>query len=291
MQRWSAICALVLSAACSESSSEPAGAAAAGAAGGGGASGGAAGSAGSAGAPSRWQPAPATSWQWQLSGSIDTSVDVAMYDVDLFDAPQSVIDELVAAGRIVVCYFSAGSHEDWRPDAGEFSPGDIGNPLDGWPGEHWLDVRSASVRAVMRQRLDLAVSKRCHGVEPDNVDGYANDSGFPLSEQDQLSYDRFLALEAHARGLSVGLKNSLELVSTLEPDFDWALNEECLSYAECSLLAPFVGAGKAVFHVEYVDQPSQGAAKQSAVCGQPTLAGFSTLIKTWDLDAWRLACP
>ena len=214
-----------------------------------------------------------------------------MYDIDLFDTPNATIASLQAAGRVVICYFSAGSREDWRPDAGQFASSDYGKPLDSWPGETWLDVRSANVRTIMQARLDLAVSKGCDGVEPDNVDGYSNDTGFPLKKSDQLDYNRFLAAGAHARGLSVGLKNSVELVGDLEPDFDWALNEECLSYNECSEVAPFINAGKAVFHVEYVDNSSQGQGKASSVCGDSTIGGFSTLIKTWDLDAWRIACP
>ena len=227
----------------------------------------------------------------KLTGSIDTSVDATMFDIDLVDAQQSVIDALHAKGRVVVCYFSAGSREDWRPDAKDFKAGDYGKGLAGWPGENWLDVRSANVRAVMQKRLDLAVSKKCDGVEPDNVDGYANDSGFPLTKANQIDYNKFLASESHSRGLSVGLKNSVELVTDLLPHFDWALNEECLSYSECTTLAPFIKANKAVFHVEYVDKSSQGAAKKSSVCGKSSIAGFSTLIKTWDLDAWRLSCP
>ena len=59
-----------------------------------------------------WQPLPGTSWQWQLQNSIDTSFDVQMYDIDLFDAPQATIDTLKADGRKIICYFSAGSYED-----------------------------------------------------------------------------------------------------------------------------------------------------------------------------------
>src|SRR5262245_15557289 len=55
-----------------------------------------------------WAPHPGTSWQWQLQGTIDTSYNVEMYDIDLFDVPQSTIDGLHAAGRRVICYFSAG---------------------------------------------------------------------------------------------------------------------------------------------------------------------------------------
>ena len=87
--------------------------------------------------PEVWQPAPVTTWQIQLShnDAIDTSFDVAMYDIDLFDAPQAVIDALHAEGRVVICYFSAGSFEDWRPDVDAFPPEVIGAAYEGWPGE------------------------------------------------------------------------------------------------------------------------------------------------------------
>ena len=242
------------------------------------------------GAGDVWQAAPGTTWQWQLTETIDTSIEVQMYDIDLFEAPQETIDALHAAGRAVICYFSAGSREDWRPDAAEFPTEDVGSALDGWPGESWIDVTSDAIRAIMTARLDLAAGKGCDGVEPDNVDGYANDNGLGLTAADQLDYDAFLADEAHARGLSVGLKNDLDQVGDLEPLFDWALNEECLSYDECDLLAPFLAAGKAVFHVEYVDAEADGPAKIDEICGDPAIAGFSTLVKTWDLNAFRLAC-
>ena len=68
-----------------------------------------------------WKPKPGTTWQWQLSGdTIDTSYDVHMYDVDLFDTPQKTIDELHKDGRIVICYVDVGTWENWRPDADEF---------------------------------------------------------------------------------------------------------------------------------------------------------------------------
>ncbi len=238
-----------------------------------------------------WQPEPGTGWHWQLIGTIDTSLDVAMIDLDLFDTPQATIDALHENGRVVICYFSAGSREEWREDADALSGAAVGEPLEGWAGERWLDVRAQSVRDVMRARLERAASKGCDGVEPDNVDVASNDSGFTLSYEDGLDYLRFLADEAHARGLSVGLKNALEYIPDVQADFDWALNEECLSYDECGELAPFLAAGKAVFHTEYVDEASEGPGRRDEVCAEPSRAGFSTLIKTWDLDAFSLACP
>ena len=135
----------------------------------------------------------------------------------------------------------------------------------------------------MSARLDLAVQKNCAGVEPDNVDGYANDTGFPLSEADQLAYNTWLAGQAHSRGLSVGLKNDLGQIGDLLPSFDWALNEECFTYSECELLSPFVAAGKAVFGVEYELDPAD-------FCPQANALDFDFLKKNWELDAWRLAC-
>jgi hypothetical protein len=235
-------------------------------------------------AVSIWQPAPGTSWQWQLSGDLDTSFDVQMYDIDLFDAPSATITQLQAAGRAVICYFSAGSWEDWRPDAGDFSEALLGEPLEGWPGERWLDIRQLDQLApLMAARLDLAQAKGCDGVEPDNVDGYANDTGFPLSAAHQLAFNRWLAAQAHARGLSVGLKNDLEQVPDLLADFDWALNEECFTYDECQALLPFVQAGKAVFGVEYDLATDQ-------FCPQANALNFDFLKKHWELDAWRQAC-
>jgi hypothetical protein len=135
----------------------------------------------------------------------------------------------------------------------------------------------------MESRLDLAVQKGCDGVEPDNVDGYTNDTGFPLSYEDQLTFNIWLANEAHARELSVGLKNDLEQIQELLPYFDWALNEQCFQYEECEQLVPFIQSGKAVFGVEYELQPGD-------FCPQANAMNFDFLKKHIQLDAWRVAC-
>lgn len=242
-------------------------------------------SAGGGGTGGVWRPRPGTSWQWQLTGTIDASINAQMYDVDLFTTPQSVIDALHGRGRVVICYFSAGSYEPGRPDSAQFPAAVKGKVMDGWPDERWLDIRAASVRALMTARLDRARAKKCDGVEPDNVDGFDNSTGFPLTAAQQLDYNRFLAREAHARGLSIGLKNDLAQVPSLVGDFDWALNEECFQYSECGTLAPFLNAGKAVFQVEY-----GGAALAARVCTDANRRNFDTLIKDLDLSAFRISC-
>ncbi|MCA9658406.1 MAG: endo alpha-1,4 polygalactosaminidase, partial [Myxococcales bacterium] len=121
----------------------------------------------SGGQPGLWCPEPGLSWQWQIDGQpIDTSVDVAMYDIDLFEVTDAELSILKADGRAIVCYFSAGSHEEWRPDADAFPPAAIGEPLDGWPGERWLDVRDPTVRELQAARIEYAAARGCDGVEP-----------------------------------------------------------------------------------------------------------------------------
>ena len=224
------------------------------------------------------------SWHWQLQGDLNTGYDVDLYDIDLFDTDTQIIDDLKAQGRLVICYFSAGSWEDWRDDADDFEQAALGNPLDGWPGEKWLDVRASSLEAVMEARLDLAAEKGCDGVEPDNVDGYANDSGFPLSGNDQLAYNRFLASAAHERGLLIGLKNDLDQISELVAAFDFAVNEECYEYDECERLTPFIEAGKPVLHAEYAEALVNDSEARALFCDEMVALGLSSMVLPLELD-------
>ncbi|XP_064611811.1 uncharacterized protein LOC135475801 [Liolophura sinensis] len=238
-----------------------------------------------------WRPTPGTTWQWQITQTINTSLNVDMYDIDLYEATASDIATLKAAGKIVICYFSAGSAEDFRADYSQFPAATLGSILSGYPDEKWVDIRDSTIRQIMMARLDYAQSRGCDGVEPDNMDAYDNNNGLGLTPAHQLDYNKFISREAHKRGLSVGLKNDLAQVNELVDYFDWALNEECLDYTECPDLQPFLDQNKAVFHVEYVNYEWQGNAKKATVCsssGRPS--GFSTLIKLWDLDSWRLVC-
>ena len=207
-----------------------------------------------------------------------------MYDIDLFDSDAAVVEALQAQGRKVVCYMNAGGWEDWRADAAQFPKKVIGANLDNWEGERWLDIRRIEVLApVMEARMDSCKGKGFDGIEPDNVDGYLNDTGFPLTYEDQLRYNIWLAKAAHERGLSIGLKNDMDQIADLLPHFDWALNEQCFEYDECETLLPFINAGKPVFNVEYELETGE-------FCQTAKALGFSSMRKNWSLDAWREPC-
>jgi hypothetical protein len=234
-----------------------------------------------------WAPAPGATWQWQLDGEVDLTVDAQVYDLDLFDTAADQVQALHDAGRRAVCYLDAGTSESWRPDARAFPGGVLGRSDDGWSGERWLDIRQIDrIAPIMDARLDLCRDKGFDGVEADNVDGYQNDTGFPLTSQDQLAYNRWLAGEAHQRGLSIGLKNDPDQVADLVGNFDWALAEECFYGGWCAAETPFVQAGKGVFAAEYVED----GVDTDAFCAASAQLGLSGIIKHRDLDAWRQSC-
>ncbi|MFD8955035.1 endo alpha-1,4 polygalactosaminidase [Streptomyces xanthophaeus] len=231
----------------------------------------------------RWQPRPGTGWQWQLTGKLDTSVDVPVYDVDGFTTTKEQVSALRKAGRRTICYLSTGAWEDFRPDADAF-PKDMLGRGNGWEGERWLDIRRLTeLEPLMAKRIDMCRDKGFDAVEPDNMDAYRNTSGFPLTAGDQLAYNRLVAKLAHDRGLAVGLKNDLDQIPELVGDFDFAVNEQCAEYRECERLTPFIEAGKAVFHVEY-ELPA------SRFCAHARELKLSSLEKKYELGAWRKAC-
>ncbi len=236
-----------------------------------------------------WTPIPGLSWQWQLQDDFDDSIKARVYDLDLFDTPAETIATLKATGHRVICYFNAGAWENWRDDASDFSEAVKGNALSGYADEKWLDIRDIeALKTVMQARLDLAVNKECDAVEPDNIDGYTNNTGFALTANDQIHYNLWLSNQANARGLSIGLKNDVGQISTLEPFFDWALNEQCLEFNECDTLQPFIAANKAVFGVEYLT--ADNIPDTSAVCITTDAKKYSWLIKKPELDSWVDSC-
>src|SRR3954452_2740978 len=118
-------------------------------------------------AASWWRPKVGISWQWQLSGKIDTSVNASVFDVDMFETPKSTVTALHNKGRKVICYVSIGSAEKGRPDYNKFPASILGKKLNGWPNERWVDIRKIDVlQRIWAARLDQCKAKGFDGVEP-----------------------------------------------------------------------------------------------------------------------------
>ncbi len=248
-----------------------------------------------------WKPAMNTPWQWMIDHPLDLNnakdmglVDpngIALsappplvYDIDGFMNSKATVDSLHTKGKKVICYLDVGAYETYRPDAYRFPASVIGNPDQGWNGSYWLDIRRTDILGpIMRDRMQMCKDKGFDAIEPDEIDGYSNSSGFPLTYQDQINYNKFIADMAHSMGMSIGLKGDIDQVKDLWPYFDWTLNEECFQYGECGLLQPFISAGKAVFQVEY--QTSTGA-----FCSTANSMNFNAMKMPLSLNGGRWPC-
>ena len=240
-----------------------------------------------AAAAGHWHPPVHLSWQWELSKPPAAPyLQVGMYDVDGQETPARTVRALHRRQVRVSCYLSAGSWERWRPDARRYPKALLGTPLDGWPGERWLDVRHlrGALARILRARLDVCARKGFDAVEPDNVDGYLQKTGFAIHARDQLAFNRWLAREAHRRGMAIFLKNDPDQAAKLEPSFDGALVEQCVQYRECHRFRPFARAHKPVLDVEY-------RGRMRTICRLTKPLGVSAMRKRLQLDRPRTACP
>lgn len=208
------------------------------------------GSGGSTGG-SRWAPPRSLTWYLQLQGAINDNESVAAYDIDGFENTAAEVSTLHAQGKHAVCYIDVGTAENFRPDYSSFPASVLGNS-DGWAGEQWLDVRQLStLEPIMSARFEMCREKGFDAVDPDNMDGYENDTGFPITAQEQLTYDEWVATEVHSLGMAVFQKNDSAQVKELEPYFDGEIAEQCNEYHECADFQPYLTAGKPVIDIEY----------------------------------------
>ena len=214
-----------------------------------------------------WQPRASDNlaWQWQLQGEIDTTFDVDVYNIDLA-VPVEKVQTLKARDIKVICYFSAGTVEYFRPDSDQFADTIVGEQYEDLTDERWLDYSNFQEFApVMEARMDTCKAKGFDAIEMDNVDAHNYETrdengnvvsigtNFGIKLEHSIAYIQWLASEAHQRGLSVGLKNAEEMAADVVADVDWMLTEDCYVDAWCHEATVFVENNKPVFMTEYVD--------------------------------------
>jgi hypothetical protein len=182
-----------------------------------------------------WHPGPQTGpWQWELQGKFQLTPGADVYDID---AEESTVGDVRAIHRHrdkAICYIDVGSWEEFRKDKNEFPESVLGNRYEGFPNERWLDIAHFQKFApIMEARIETCAKKRFDAVEPDNIAGYENNTGFPLTAAEQLRYNRWIAHQVHKRGMAVALKNDPKQARQLVGDFDFAIVEECFQFEEC----------------------------------------------------------
>lgn len=239
-------------------------------------------------------------WQWQLTEVVDTTFDVDVYNVDI-ETPKSTIDLLKARGIKVICYFSAGTVEHFRDDATQFPSEVIGEPYEDIPDENWIDFGNiAAIAPIMLARMDTCASKGFDAIETDNVDAFNYETvdvngnvtntgtNFNITLQQSIDYIRWLANEAHNRGLSIGLKNAEAMAPDVVDDVDWMLTEDCYVDNWCDDARIFIDNNKPVFMTEYDDLlPDFGPA-----CALANDYGFTAIWRDSSLGTeLYYACP
>ncbi|OXA59060.1 uncharacterized protein LOC110844223 [Folsomia candida] len=212
----------------------------------------------------------------------NTAADVVFVD---YDMEESDIRRFLGAGKVVICYVNVGAWEDWRSDAELFPESVLGNDYDGWPGERWLDIRNTDViLPLMRNRYRIAAAKGCQGIDPDNMNGWSVDTGFPISYENQLVYNRYVSAEARVLGMLAGLKNDNEQASDLIDAVDFAVLEQCAAYDECFYFDGFISSGKPVFAVEYTDSYDETSFRRE-VCPLVEETKMSFILKNYNLHS------
>lgn len=239
--------------------------------------------------PEIWRPRPGDQLQIQFSGDeIELLEGIDIYDIDGFDATEAVVKKIHKSGARVLCYINAGAWEDWRPDAGNYPKGIIGKDYSGWPGEKWLDIRALNnLEPILSARMESCRQKGFDGIEPDNLDGYQNDTGFTLTEKDQLEFNRLLVKLAHEKGLSIGLKNDPDQMDLLVELFDFAIVEDCFQFNWCDSTLPFTRMNKPIFAIEYTDNVDS----ITDLCPLAYELGLTLILKNRELDLFRESCP
>jgi hypothetical protein len=219
--------------------------------------------AGGADAATWWHPPQQLTWYWQLTGTPKIEPVMAI-DIDGFGNGAGEVQTLHAVGQRAICYIDVGTAENWRPDYGKFPPSVMGSS-NGWPGENWLNVADLStLEPIMTARFQMCQAAGYDAVEPDNMDGYENSTGFSITAAQQLTYDEWIANEVHSLGMAVFQKNDSDQASTLQPYFDGVIDEQCNQYAECSAYNSYLSAGKPVLNAEYSGGTSFCAADNAA---------------------------
>jgi hypothetical protein len=235
-------------------------------------------------APGVWQPGTGSlPWQWELDHTLDTTNAADMgtgdltytganaaaplvYDIDGFDNDATQVSALHGLGKKVICYIEVGAAENYRPDYAQFPTSALGKAIDGYPQEKYLDIGNATVLTVIEARVAMCSQKGFDGIEPDIDDSYTDDTGFTITESDNVTYLVTLSEYAHSLGIAWGLKNGgdggmpTEFVGDMLAHIDFAVVEEPFFLMTIGYFYPTLySAGKAMFVAEYTNDTSSAS--------------------------------
>jgi hypothetical protein len=234
----------------------------------------------------------------QIEGLPTPPPKVDYLEIDGFESTKEQVDAIKAQGTKAICYISAGTAEDFRPDFAEFKkiPNTIGNAYPNFEGDYFINTNHwRDFFPVMKKRIQMCKDKGFDYVDFDVIDSYDVDPeemGFRLSQETQTDYITALTKAAHESELKTVQKNATELAAKLEPHFDALLTEECVRLDFCGDAEPYVAAGKPVFNVEYPESWKDKPFSRESVCDVSDKTKVRTILSTLALDGPATdACP
>jgi hypothetical protein len=231
------------------------------------------------------------SFDWQLDDiDINSNFSADVVDVDAFTTSAETVAALHAKGKKVIAYLSVGTLENDRYDASLIPKEVLGKTYPEWPNEKWLDIRQIDkLKPWLNSRINMILKKKFDGIEPDNMDGYDNESGFNIQIADTKKYADYLISLAHNNGLSIGQKNVKELSADYASKFDWMLTEDAFAQGWQDELSVYIKLKKPVFAVEYTDEMSQSEFEKN-VCPAAGQLHYTAILKKRDLSQWVDRC-
>lgn len=240
-----------------------------------------------------YKPQIGESFEWRLDSIGLNEVyqyDCKIIDIDAFSATKELVDAFHARGIKVIAYVSVGTIENYRPDSTLLPPEIIGSVYPEWPDERFLNIRELEkMKPFIISRFDMIKQKGFDGIEPDNMDGYGAQNGFDLTLDDTKLFCEWIIEEAHSRGLSIGQKNTDELVPVLYKKFDWALTEDVFNANTQNDYSLYISVGKPVFSAEYTDVMST-THFNTFVCPKANQLRYFAFLKHRDLTQWTYEC-
>lgn len=193
---------------------------------------------------------------YQLGGAYDPPQGVTVVVRDVTAEPAGLGYDL--------CYVNGfqtqpGDSEAWLSDHPDLVLHVDGAPLEDpdWPDELLLDTSTAEKREaiakILGEQVDTCAEKGFDAVEPDNLDSYTRSHGL-LTEADNLALASLLVERAHAAGMAIAQKNTVELGDRGKAaGFDLAVAEDCAVYDECGDYTAVYG--RQVIEIVYDDAP------------------------------------
>ncbi len=230
-----------------------------------------------------------------------------------------IVHDMHVANKYAICYVEAGAYQKGFPDDGNFAPADYGATgsyptqrfnrryqMAGYSDEYYLNIAgfagytpgatltgtAANIATALSERIAGCHAEGMDGVEPDDLDGYTNNSasgarggGWGLTQADAAGFEQWLAYTAHNDDLAIFQKNDGANTTADYRTFDGMIIEECNFYDDpCGAggdnVQDYLNLGKPVLDAEYT-QDGETTAK---FCSADNRVGITGSLFSVDLN-------